>query len=140
MYEKQEEPMSGGGKRALAICFVSVICLVLISGVALGKNKKKADEPGMSGLTGWYGQSAWYNEDRKINVATGVDINGEVGHPLNVGGPGAWCIGAGGARENWTGNQRVGSGQLPPGMDFESRLSWCHARITLPYHRQWQGC
>lgn len=43
------------------------------------------------------------------------DINGEVGHRLWVTGPHARCKPSG----QWTANQRIISGTLPPGLDFE---------------------
>jgi hypothetical protein len=81
------------------------------------------ENPGMYGLTGWFGQDAWYNRDRQINIAGGVDINGEVGHPLYVGGPRARCTGPGGSNPGWSASHRVTSGELPPGIDFESNSS-----------------
>lgn len=56
--------------------------------------------PGMYNLTGWNGWTA--------------DINGEVGHRLYVPGPKALCH----PSRNWTGDTRIVTGRLPPGMSF----------------------
>lgn len=76
-------------------------------------------QSGMSGLTGWNGWDTWYDSANQIRVAAGMDINGEVGHPLFVGGCRTNCEPGG----NWTANHRVIKGTFPPGIDFTSNSS-----------------
>jgi len=45
------------------------------------------------------------------------DVDGEVGHPLYLGNPTMHCLPA----RQWTGNVRVVSGQLPPGITIDDR-------------------
>lgn len=67
--------------------------------------------PGLYGdVSGWGGG---YHSDR--------DINGEIGHPLTVGGPGAKCVNVrGGGNGNWSGYTRVSSGSLPDGLSMQN--------------------
>jgi len=76
--------------------------------------KPVKEKPGMYNLRGWQGQSTYF--DGNTNVATGVDIDGEVGHPLSVSTPTARCAPTG----NWNfGTISYVSGSLPPGITLE---------------------
>lgn len=100
--------------------------LILLVGIAtIGFLLACADAPrrdsqqlptGMSGLTSWNGWHIWYDSGQGINLAGGMDIDGEVGHPLSVGSCRANCEPGG----NWTANHRIISGSFPPGVDFNS--------------------
>jgi hypothetical protein len=70
--------------------------------------------PGLYDLTGWGGNSVSYDSQRRADVAA-LDINGEVGHPIYQSGPVARCV----PGPNWSNSQRIVSGSLPPGVDFE---------------------
>jgi hypothetical protein len=55
---------------------------------------------------GFYGLQLWQPDD----------INGEVGHPVHVGGPRAWCLPS---RRFW-GRVSIESGVLPPGLSIDN--------------------
>jgi hypothetical protein len=63
---------------------------------------KRNDDPGLYGLE-YYGG----------------DINGEIGHPLGVSQPRARCE----PDHNWTADDRIISGTLPPGLTVQSNGS-----------------
>jgi len=69
---------------------------------------------GLSDLHGW-NDTAIYGSS---STASGIDIDGEVGHPVSVRGPSANCEPGG----RWTSNTDIKSGQLPPGLskDYSS--------------------
>lgn len=54
---------------------------------------------------GWYGVSKGWNDWKS-------DIDGQVGYPLYVSSPGAWCR----PSLKWTTNASIVSGTLPPGV------------------------
>lgn len=70
---------------------------------------------GISNLRGWdYREVDYYTNPEKW-TALGSDIDGEVGHPLTVQGPGADCPPSG----HWSANGSVISGTLPPGLTLD---------------------
>jgi len=50
------------------------------------------------------------------NITSGIDIDGEVGHRLTVGGPTANCQPA----DKWSSSMEAASGELPPGLAKQS--------------------
>lgn len=70
-------------------------------------------------LFGGWNQAAIRNDSAKgVCVAAVKGINGEVGRRLVVSGPTASCT----PDPNWAGTPRIISGDLPPGMNFDSKL------------------
>lgn len=69
-----------------------------------GEKQAPPPGPGLHNLNGWYSTRA------------DADVNGEVGHPLTVGGPTANCV----PGRNWSEDNRVASGALPPGLALGS--------------------
>ena len=63
---------------------------------------------GLSNLHGWNDTPIYGNS----TTASGIDIDGEVGHPVSVRGPSANCEPGG----RWSSDTDVISGQLPPGL------------------------
>jgi len=92
----------------LPVLGATVLCFAVVLGLAScipppsnrRTTRRGPTAPGLYSLTGWYG-SSW-----------GVDINGEVGHPLTIGGPTANCV----PGRNWSAATRIVSGELPPGL------------------------
>ena len=77
--------------------------------------KTPPEKPGLNSLYGWNNQNSTWNGT--INVAYGIDINGEVGHSLFVSSPTARCAPTG----SWySEGVYFISGTLPPGMAFGS--------------------
>ncbi len=70
-------------------------------------------EAGLKNLHGWNDTPIYGNS----STAEGVDIDGEVGHPLSVSGPTANCNDGG----RWTSNTDIISGELPPGLSKDGR-------------------
>ena len=68
---------------------------------------------GLNNLHGWKDTPIYGNS----TTASGVDIDGEVGHPIYVYGPTANCTPSG----NWTLNVKVSSGALPPGVFLSTK-------------------
>ncbi|MBK9570316.1 MAG: hypothetical protein IPO53_10680 [Chitinophagaceae bacterium] len=91
----------------------SVSMLVMVS-CSLPKpaQSQTKQKPGLTYPSGW--NNAFVSGD--INVFYGIDIDGKVGYRLEVSGPRANCVSP---SNKWTGNIKIVSGQLPPGMDFE---------------------
>ena len=50
----------------------------------------------------------------------GLDINGEVGHPLSISSPSAQCAPSG----RWVAKGEIVTGTLPPGLTFNSDGDW----------------
>jgi hypothetical protein len=107
-YRRNKEIMSTADRKKLILIFPIFVILLGFTACAdiyQAANRPKASPPpgpGLYSLNGWYGTRA------------DVDINGEVGHPLDIGYPRANCVPSG----NWSGGNRVDSGTLPPGMSM----------------------
>jgi hypothetical protein len=88
-----------------------VVLLLSLAPLGAWGRPAPAQEPGFYGaVDGWGGRG---QSDR--------DINGEIGHPVFVGGPRALCINVrGGGAGNWTSYTRVTSGVLPPGLAMQN--------------------
>ena len=70
-------------------------------------------------IKGWNYTPAYFDGvEGHEGTVDGIDINGEVGHPLDVNGPTALCE----PSRNWTLDVEVTSGTLPPGLEFGN--SW----------------
>ena len=85
-----------------AIAIFAAITVAALSGCAtkMGGAAQDVREAGMYSFTGWN------------NGTWGMDVNGEVGHPVFVQGPTADCHPSG----QWQMNSRVAQGTLPPGL------------------------
>ncbi len=103
-FRRNKETMSTADRNRLILIFpIFVILLGLTSCADMYQavNRPKASPPpgpGLYSLHGWQGTQA------------DVDINGEVGHPLYAGAPGANCVPSG----HWSGGERIRSGTLLP--------------------------
>jgi hypothetical protein len=87
------------GAEALVLCAVIAIIGFIL---ACANNRATVQES-----PGWYGiTQGWSNWNS--------DINGEVGHRLDVDGPRGKCL----PSRNWSGNAEIVSGTLPPGLSF----------------------
>jgi hypothetical protein len=75
---------------------------------------------------GEYGKG-WGPWGKGCNRSGADDIDGEVGHPIAIASPSAYCNGEFG---NWTAAVRIVSGQLPPGLHFDGR-----AIVGIPTER-----
>lgn len=66
-------------------------------------------------IKGWSSTPVYYSgATGEEGTVSGIDIDGEVGHPLTVWNPTATCE----PSHNWTLDAQVVSGSLPPGLDF----------------------
>ena len=84
------------------VVMLVVFCFISRSGYA-----------SMSSISGWERKLVYYDSARGYAATVeGIDINGEVGHPVLVGYPTADCKPGG----HWSSNQEVASGTLPPGL------------------------
>ena len=81
------------------------VTVIAVSGCATA-SAPYVPPAGLSSLTGWNG--AYYDN---AGHASAIDINGEIGHPLFVKGSTANCTPG-----DWTANNSVVSGSLPPGV------------------------
>lgn len=86
-----------------------VLCLASTSGYASS----------FTNIKGWnYAEVFFDGISGHEGIVSGVDIDGEVGHPLYVNGPTAVCEPSG----HWTLNVKIEKGELPPGMEFDEHF------------------
>jgi hypothetical protein len=74
--------------------------------------------PGLYNVIGWAGQGCFNMSGGGSTQGTcnGVDLYGDVGHPMGVSGPTARCV----PSQQWSGNASIDSGALPPGLSFDN--------------------
>lgn len=80
------------------------------------QQQQQPRSPGLYDLKGWAYSGVWW-PGSGTGTATAVDIDGTVGHPLTIYGP------TGSTSPNgapWSYNYRIDSGQLPPGLAFDT--------------------
>lgn len=114
---------------AKALILLAVITTTgFISGCGLLKLlPPPAKQPGLYDLRGWGGVWA----PRNGGEALGIDINGEVGHPVYVDCPRCNCVTAAGEGQAWNAVHNVLSGSLPPGLKFGEH----HVIVGIPTDR-----
>ena len=86
-----------------------VLCLAPISAYA----------DSFTNIQGWnYAPVFFSGVSGQEGDVSGVDIDGEVGHPLYVNGPQALCE----PSRKWTLSVKIEKGELPPGMAFDEHF------------------
>ncbi len=100
------------GNKILFMCLLFSITFLTACPIQKQTQTQAKQKPGLTYPAGW--NNAFVSGD--INVFYGIDIEGKVGYRLEVSGPRAKCVSP---SNQWTGNIRIVSGQLPPGMGFE---------------------
>ena len=90
---------------------MSAVVIMIFFTVSLGYAK-------FNNIKGWNHTEVWFSgaSGEEGNVS-GIDIDGEVGHPVHVGSPRANCEPGG----DWTLSVEVQSGTLPPGLSLSTR-------------------
>jgi hypothetical protein len=121
--------MQKDSKTLLSFLIIAAYFLMFLASAPPRRTTVKKEEPGMYSLGGWGGQSSYW--DGTVNIANGLDVNGEVGHPLTVYAPTARCVSP--TKAGWTYNYRILSGSLPPGLNWNYNY---HGQITgIPKER-----
>lgn len=103
-----------------SICLIS-ITLTSCADIYQAVNRPKPappPSPGLYRLNGWNGSTS------------GIDIEGEIGHPLTVNGPTADCE----PSRDWSGDQRINSGKLPPGLTMDDKSGGITGIPTVRNH------
>lgn len=98
--------------KILFMCFLFPMLVMVSCSLPKPTQSQTKQKPGLTYPSGW--NNAFVSGD--INVFYGIDIEGKVGYRLEVSGPRANCVSP---SNKWTGNIKIVSGQLPPGMDFD---------------------
>ena len=102
-----------------------IVSAIAISGIVIGFSstgvgaRSSQEAPGLYRMTGWsvggnsY-QYAWVPGAAE-NVAYGIDVNGELGHPLYVSAPTGHCTAT-----DFTATKGIRSGRFPGGVSMDS--------------------